>query len=943
MKKKTKSRLSNILFSASCLCVCFVFIWLFWRDLNKTSVRNDKTQIATIYFKRRIAQRKYSDRVVWERLSQSSPIYDKDTLRIAKGAQARLKFKSNAELKIDENTMLQLFSDKDGRVSINLSDGDVSIDTTASQGESLISVKMDDGSLMKISSGAKMTASKNSSDDNFFNIQAGSVQVYKSDGSVENLKNGSAVKISKNGEIEQKPLCVTSIGKNFDFLAFENENNSVTLKWITSENQKNSPVKVETSYDENFSEIEQSFETQDENSVVINPQRSVYWRVYAEGNENEAERGKINVEKVNDIELLSPAGNSVFEYQKNAPKIYFSWEGNDFVSYYDFSVMKADDLLNPVFQKKVLDKNISVDLLLEGNYVWRVTPFYEINGIGEKKSSDDGIFRIVRKNEITPVTLTVPAENARILFDENSENSKKVSFLWKSDVENAAYNLLISDSEDFSNVVYENSTESTRLIKNLDELNLHEGKYYWKIDRASSEDSEETRESQIRSFTIEKNVPQTIKLLYPPENYSIEENRLFNVVFSWRLGGNQSNNQNQNQQNENVIQFSHQNDFSNIELEKTSAENSVEKINLEKGKWFWRVKNQLGNVSEANSLNILERLESPEILFPENGASVILPSSNLLNIKWKNDKNEAEYYKVKLSDNYGNEIIAKTLPSSDNEIYVNLPNLEEKNYKSFNFSIQAFSSATSVSEMRISDALAVNFSAKNPEKLALVSPVQNARIEGLFASKNSVQFIWKENDKIAENSVFFVLRKQTENGSWQILRRIRNPEKEISLQNLSPGNYQWTVEAAGFSGINLSPENSFYFTVTEIPLLSLPVLLSPADNFVIGSDFLKENRTIVFNWQKVENATDYDFVLYQKNSDGGFKKIVEQNTKKTSFRFRNLKKLDVASFEWQVTAYIHSDGNVEERHSNAAKNSFRIEFDLPQEIIIDNPGTQYGE
>lgn len=946
MKKKTKSKLVNILFISACVSLSAFFLFLFWRDLNKTSVRNDKTQIASIYFKRRVAQRKYSDRVVWERLAQSSPLYDKDTLRVAKEAQARIKFKNNAELKIDENTMLQILSNKDGSVSINLSGGDVSIDTTAIDEGSSVSVAMGNGSMMRLSSGAKITASKNSSGENNFQIQDGSARIENSDGSFQRFESGSAVKVTSGGKIEQKPVCVTSVGKNFELLKFEGEkDNSVTLKWITDESLKDSKIRIETSYDKDFSKIEKTVDSVGgENSVVIeNPEKTLYWRVYPLDDESGAEEGKITVEKVPKVDLVSPVKNPVFEYRKNPPKVHFSWKGNEFASYYDFSVFSQDDLSSPVFSKEIHGESVDV-ALAAGDYVWKVAPFYEIDGIGEKKEAQSENFHVVQNEKLYPAKLVVPPENANFLMEDKSS---KISFAWKSDVEKAAYDFKISDSADFANVVYEKQTESTRIIENLENLNLNEGEYFWKITRASSEDTEETRESQVRSFKIEKDDRTVTKLLYPPENFSVEKQNLPEISFMWRPGKNQ-NDKNDDKKSGNlektqsfVIQFSPQNDFSTVAFEENSSENQVSKVSLESGKWFWRVKASDGKISAASSIDVLEKLKAPKITAPSDGSSLLLPLSNLVRVKWE-DEEKPDYFKVVLTDNLGKKIAETTLPSKNHEADFSLPELEKQSYKSFGVSVQAFSKASEISGTRISDASKINFSAKNPENLVLVSPLPDAQVEGLAALRNPIEFSWSEKDKIAEGTCALVIKKLGANGSWATFQRIKNPKNQVQVSNLAPGKYQWEVEAAGLNGVNLSSIKS-YFTVTEIPHLDLPVLVSPADNFVVGADYLKKNRSITFSWQEVEGATDYVFALYQKTEGGGLKKITERTTKRNSFKFRNLKNLDIAQFKWEVTAYLHSKSGLEEQNSRTAENLFTISFDLPKKIQTVEPGTQYGE
>ena len=79
-KKRRKLRASDILLVLLCLSVCATSLWFFWKDLNSSSTRNDIEKIATIHFKRNISQRKFNDRVVWERLQQDSELYNNDVL-----------------------------------------------------------------------------------------------------------------------------------------------------------------------------------------------------------------------------------------------------------------------------------------------------------------------------------------------------------------------------------------------------------------------------------------------------------------------------------------------------------------------------------------------------------------------------------------------------------------------------------------------------------------------------------------------------------------------------------------------------------------------------------------------------------------------------------------------------------------------------------------------
>ena len=103
-KKRQKLRASDFLLVLVCLSVCAVSLWFFWKDLNSSSTRTDIDKIATIHFKRKVSQRKFEDRVVWERLQQDSELYNNDTIRTSDGAEAIILFNDGTKVDLTENT-----------------------------------------------------------------------------------------------------------------------------------------------------------------------------------------------------------------------------------------------------------------------------------------------------------------------------------------------------------------------------------------------------------------------------------------------------------------------------------------------------------------------------------------------------------------------------------------------------------------------------------------------------------------------------------------------------------------------------------------------------------------------------------------------------------------------------------------------------------------------
>ena len=134
------------------------------------------------------------------------------------------------------------------------------------------------------------------------------------------------------------------------------------------------------------------------------------------------------------------------------------------------------------------------------------------------------------------------------------------------------------------------------------------------------------------------------------------------------------------------------------------------------------------------------------------------------------------------------------------------------------------------------------------------------------------------------------------------------------------------------------------FVVTEVPPLSKPVQTLPAASSVLGTEYFKSNKNLIFKWNAVSGATDYNFVLYQKLSGGGLKKVFERNkVRDTEIKLRDLKILANGEFQWQVTAYAHARDNFEEQRSPETSSVFTIEITKPGKVQTIEPGRQYGE
>jgi len=234
----------------------------------------------------------------------------------------------------------------------------------------------------------------------------------------------------------------------------------------------------------------------------------------------------------------------------------------------------------------------------------------------------------------------------------------------------------------------------------------------------------------------------------------------------------------------------------------------------------------------------------------------------------------------------------------------------------------------------------LSFNARGPRKVKLVSPSPASRFDGLAALRYPVELKWSKGDEMPDCKL--VLKKRMSDGSWEVEKTVSSPKESVRFNRLSAGTYQWSITGHSSAGVSLDSDTRA-FTITPVEELPRPVLVNPSSAQVIDGTYLRKNRSILFDWNDVPGATDYSFVIYQKTANAGLKKIFEVNTASSEYKFKNLKLLDIGSFEWRVTAYSRAKDGFVECKSRVTVRDFKIQFERPKKVKTIAPEKQYGE
>ena len=932
MQKKIKFRspLIDFLVVVFCLSVSGCFIWLFWQDLNKTTSRTDKDAIATISFKHNIAQRKYADRIVWERVQQNTPLYDNDFIRTVDLAQATITFRDGTTLDVYENSMLQVSWSEETGVRLSIDGGDIQV--AASDKAKNVAIRLADGSTVNMDAGASLSA-RSDTKENRQNIEVkgGSANVQTQTGQVTTVSFGQSVNIGENAEIEVVPLTVISPAKETRLLSFDSSSRPVSVEWrqsrqIDSNNQK---VTVQTSRTRDFKELLQSKTiTEGSKTQIQSAKGTIYWRVFNDSTKDNPSTGRITTELVPPVNSIAPQSGTNYTYRINKPRITFRWQANDFADSYRFMAAKDSAMKEIVSDITTTESFVNLDSLESGTYYWQVMPYYSLNDTGYLAANEIRNFTVTQSKILPSPELLVPPQGSELTYKQKLN----ATFMWKSDI-SAEYQLLVAKDKEFSSVIIDTKTKTPRYTAQYDLNSIQDGIYYWKVIRNSGDEEDINNESKIRSFKVTRIIPGKNLILWPQDGFTSEADKLKNTTFSWQLSDTYEEN------TKSVFQISKEKNFDTTIVNKTLDSPSIGGITLDSGRYYWRAgvlsdDGKLQNPTATYAFTIVKPLVKPIIINPLPEEEVLLYGNSKVEFEW-NLVDGADSYNVKVYDKKEN-LVAQNPSVKDTSIEFALPP------GSYSYKVQAVSSQSVSSSIRMGEASERSFSVRRPSVVKQLSPSPNAHISGLKALRQPVDLQWKSGSDPAKN-YSLVLQKQQANGHYKTVQELPLGSKTTaSLNRLSAGTYRWQVNATTRSKIPVNSEQSV-FVIDPIPALSRPVTTSPKNGFVIGPEFLRSNRHLNFSWQAVPGASEYSFNLYRRQSDGSLKNVFSvKSTKNTGVTLKDFSILDVGTFIWNVKAFSIAKDGFKEQESPAAESNFIIDFNLPEEVESIKPETMYA-
>ena len=918
--------------------------------------------IATITFKYKTAQRKFLDRVVWDRLRQDSPVYNGDTIHTAALSEATIWFNDGNVMELMENTMAQVFLRDDNTASVELEDGYATVDSSDSENGLTLS---SNGMQVAVKSGSSLSAGSSSQESLSVQVLKGNASIQSSDGTAMALRQGEELNLASNGAaaIPSRPaLSVYAPLRNEKIMYHEQGAKDVTFRW--NNDIQNTLLKI--SNDKDFKDVLYSLSSEGitETQIKLNA-GTYYWQldgsdkdmsVQQAENEGLIKSGKIQVIQSLPPNPIAPAQNYSYGYRTRNPAVRLIWTESPYATTYKLEISKNSSMTNPVIEQRTSTTSSIISSLGEGTYYWRVTPYYTLNKEGFAAPSEIKSFTIERKGELSAPSLLIPGENTIVNIEEKA---KPTSFSWKIENEAVQYTIKIADNQNLRNPAVTTDISENYYTLNNSIAKLKEGHWYWAITMKDSEGNV-SPVSEVRGFYTMRGLPEQ-HTIEPADGYNCALALLPDTKFTWK--------RNIPENFVSQIEIAADSNFRSIVYSAPVNSTSLKGINLELGTYYWRLKSSSTTddtqlITPPKTLNILGPLDATRLSAP--GGRAIARETIPFNFKW-GDVEGADYYKITIFNTSDESIVYENV-IYDEEDFVDMYNPENFIDKAvYRWQIQAFANEIpGVASRRTGRLAEGRFQLIKLKPVEITAPAKGTKFNGVDAIMNPSYASWSTVDSVAKAQM--VVTKT--DGINKVVLKVPSDEQMAqgktvapskvlldTQEGLRPGNYEIVVYAETLDGVDISNTDRKYkgtFTILPIePLEGVTSLISNPQS--LDAEYLRnlENpRKITLTWQKVKDATDYMLEIKDRKNKVLFSQLIEG---KTSYEIDFLKVYEEnrsafakGTFTWTVYPLRRidsdKDGTLDKvlQEGPASESTFTTDIPTPKKTKAKGAKNPYG-
>ncbi|MBP5452895.1 MAG: FecR domain-containing protein, partial [Treponema sp.] len=808
MKKKTKQSLSSKASLAFWLAIFFcvagasVSAVLFSQSLNRVMSKNEEP-IATITFKNKTAQRRFIDRVVWDRLRQHSDLYNGDVIHTMPLSSATIKYNSdNSTVEVSENTMIQVFAN-DGQNIADVSEGSATV-SAGENGMQLISA----GVTVSVQSGGILSAMSSNGTTSF--------QVIQGQANLDNrtLSEGEALERDENGQLLPPSFVVTSPPPEYKYLYFTQGEAQVPFAWRLNNLSDQTPMELEFAKDKKFSNVVRTVSVTGVTQLSVNLESGdYYWRLKTlnpDGSTGLEAGSKIRVMQSLAPEPKVPVSEYEYSYRTQKPPVRLIWSESEFAATYQLEIADNPQMTNPVVRQRSSLASSIVSSLGEGQWYWRVTPIYNDNNLGLANPSETSSFRIAKRGNLNRPTLKVPAEGT---FINTRIGNSSVNFSWKMENEADSYEILIADNSQLVNPVVKKTIETNYISISPKADGISNRQWYWAVRQIDNEGNRSDY-STIRTFyAIDGQVEQ--HTIFPSQDYSILQSLLVDSRFTWKSNLPMTKH----------VQIATDRSFTNIILDTPQEGSSLGGVKLNQGSYYWRLYSKDGTVeyvTEPKLFHVVPPLPAPTNPNPNQANRAVIRPFTPYTFKWSG-VDGADYYRFKLyrAGSTDSLIDENFVPGSSLEL--NMADYPDGYYQ---WSIQAYANESEKSSRRNGLLTESVFELKHLHPVELAYPNDSTKFEGLEALDNPPVFSWTSQEAIATQSL--LLYRVEASGAVTLAYKdpVDRNQRNVQIRRLSSGDYIWNIEAMSTDDLDITGLKTRRFTILPIDPFNPPSGLS---------------------------------------------------------------------------------------------------------------------
>ncbi|MCG6194386.1 hypothetical protein LFX25_14145 [Leptospira sp. FAT2] len=404
----------------SLLALC-VSLFLFWREGAADFGEGRKETVGNITFKYKTAQRKFSDRMIWQDVEQNFPIFNHDSVRTDELSEAVVTLTSGTKFELDPRSMI-VINLKEEEELLELEEGSVRVQSTRSislaSGKTVLK-SADKSSLFRITR-------DETGGDNLVELTQGTLKWIGSDQKTKEIKEGEKARVGHESlqPIKEEWTLLEPVDNHRIFP--ETGEAKILFRWKPVPSIPN--VVLEVSLNRSFHPLIFKKESKGDFADASLPEGIYYWRLISADKTKLSEVRKFRILPNPPVTLLFPLKNTSLE---GGELQSFRWKPSRLATGYILEISDSSDFKSGLRQLTVFKTSISIPLS-GGKYHWRVKSFSnlpETEAVSEARSFQVEKTETVQKTEIpvkTSETPTLPVANATSAkVEENTTTEKK--------------------------------------------------------------------------------------------------------------------------------------------------------------------------------------------------------------------------------------------------------------------------------------------------------------------------------------------------------------------------------------------------------------------------------------------------------------------------------------------------------------------------------------